>query len=56
MFSIISLLICVKSKESWPKGPGFGLPPKGALDLNQRSTGVLEYWSNGVMEKAFPGR
>ena len=36
-----------QSKESEPKGPGFGLPPKGTLDLNHRRIGVLEYGSIG---------
>jgi hypothetical protein len=40
------------SKEPEPRGPGFGWPPKRALDINQRSTGALEYWSNG---KSIPG-
>ena len=26
---------CIKSKESWPKGPGFGLPLKGAVVSNK---------------------
>jgi hypothetical protein len=25
-----------ESKESWPKGPGFGLPLKGAVSLKAR--------------------
>ena len=25
-----------QSKESWPKGPGFGLPLKGAVALKAR--------------------
>jgi hypothetical protein len=37
-------------KESWPKGPGFGYPQRGfSLQAfkDLRSTGVLEWWSNG---------
>jgi len=34
-------------QESGTRGAGFDLPPKKAIDLNIRSTGVLECWSNG---------
>jgi hypothetical protein len=29
-------IIYCSSKESWPKGPGFGLPLKGAVSLKAR--------------------
>jgi hypothetical protein len=31
-----------KVKNPGPRGPGFGLPPEGALELTIRSIGVLE--------------
>jgi hypothetical protein len=42
-----------KSKESRPKGPGFGLPPRRGLSMTLLcstylwSIGVMEYWKNG---------
>jgi len=34
--------IILTVKNSSPEGPGFGLPPRGAQDQNQRSVGVVE--------------
>jgi len=42
-----------ENKEPWPKGPGFGLPPKGTsmvFPYLRQSAGVMEWWSNGVMK------
>ncbi len=39
-----------RSKESGPKGPGFGLPPEGAPILFPLCGSLLEWWSGGVME------
>ena len=42
-----------ENKEPWPKGPGFGLPPKRTsmvFPYLRQSAGVMEWWSNGVMK------
>jgi hypothetical protein len=39
------------SKESGPKGPGFGLRPEGASRVFSSCGSLLEWWSNGVMKK-----
>jgi hypothetical protein len=31
IFKVIELISIIDSKESWPKGPDFGLPLKGAV-------------------------
>ena len=41
-----------KSKESWPRGPGFGLLPGRGLSMTLLcskylwSVGLMEYWTN----------
>jgi hypothetical protein len=48
-----------KSKESRPKGPGFGLPPGSGLCITLLgstylwSVGVMEYWKNEIPTPIF---
>jgi len=47
-----TVAINLASKESRPKGPGFGLPPGRELSMTLLcstyfwSVGVMEYWKN----------
>ena len=43
MYAVTNLGRC--SKESGPKGPGFGLPPEGASMVFPPCGSLLEWWS-----------
>ena len=40
-------ILSIESKESWPKGPGFGLPLKGAVSLKARQVESVYLWLSG---------
>jgi hypothetical protein len=44
---VLWTIISIESKESWPKGPGFGLPLKGAVSLKARQVKSAYLWLAG---------